>query len=92
MRIKIEKGPKMEFSKKILIFSGSVNLLIILFTLIMVWRTENLEPLIYLIPAASGAAAVGEGFYYNKAKTENRIKLMKENKVEMTEESFKEEV
>lgn len=91
MKVKLEKGPKMEFSKKILIFSGGVNLVIILFTLYMVWKTENLEPLVYLIPAASGAAAVGEAFYYSKAKVENKIKLMRDNKIEMTEESFKEE-
>ena len=79
----------MEFSKKILIAEGIINLVVIFFTLYMVYKTENLEPLFYLIPAVAGAAAVGSAFYYNKAKLENRIKLMKQNKVEMTEETFK---
>ena len=33
-------------------------------------------------------AATGTGFYYAKAKAENRIKLMKSNKVTPTENTF----
>ena len=47
------------------------------FTLIMVWKTENLEPLAYLIPAIFAELATATGFYYSKAKAENRIKLRK---------------
>ena len=77
----------MEFSKKILIFAAIVNVVVIVFTLVMVWRTCDLSPLAYLIPAET---ATGTGFYYAKAKVENRIKLMKQNKVELTENSFNE--
>ena len=38
-------------------------------------RTENLEPLIYLIPSTAAEVATGTAFYYNKAKAENKIKI-----------------
>lgn len=78
----------MEFSKKILIFAAILNVLTIVFTFIMVWRTCDLTPLQYLIPAVAAETATGTGFYYAKAKVENRIKLMKQNKVEPTEQTF----
>lgn len=46
-------------------------------TFIMVWRTNDLSPLAYLIPAVFTELGVGTGFYYSKAKAENRIKLRK---------------
>lgn len=36
------------------------------------------------------AAVTGTGFYYSKAKVENRIKLMRANKIEPSENSFNE--
>lgn len=66
-----------EFSKKIMLFSGAVVIVITAFTLYMIWKTENLDPLIYLIPASFGAYATSAGFYYSKAKKENEIKLRK---------------
>lgn len=68
---------KVEFSKLIMIFSGAVVLLTTAFTIFMIYRTENLDPLVYLIPAAFGEFATASGFYYSKAKIENRIKLRK---------------
>lgn len=68
---------KREFSKRILIFAGAVTLIVTAFTLIMVWRTNDLSPLAYLIPAIFTELSVGTGFYYSKAKAENRIKLRK---------------
>lgn len=65
----------MEFSKAIFIGVSIVNLLVILFVCIMVWRTNDLSPLNYLIPAAAAEMATATGFYYNKAKAENKIKL-----------------
>lgn len=69
---------KLEFSKIIMIVSSVVAIAITLFSMIMIWRTENLEPLIYLIPAAFAELATATGFYYSKAKLENRIKLRKQ--------------
>lgn len=88
IRLRRKKKAPMEFSKKILIFAAILNVLTIVFTFIMVWRTCDLTPLQYLIPAVAAETATGTGFYYAKAKVENRIKLMKQNKVEPTEQTF----
>lgn len=79
-----------EFSKKILIVAAIINIIVIGFTLVMIWITQDLSPLEYLIPSVAAEVAVGTGFYYSKAKVENKIKLMKENDVELTEDSFRE--
>lgn len=79
---------KLEFSKKILIIAGVINVVVIAFTLLMIWRTNDTTPLSYLLPSVAAEVATGTGFYYNKAKVENRIKLMKAYKVDPTEQAF----
>lgn len=88
-RRKRKKAP-MEFSKKILIFAAILNIITVVFTFVMVWRTMDSSPLTVLIPAVAAETATGTGFYYSKARVENRIKLMKANRVEPTESSFTE--
>lgn len=88
-RRKHKKAP-MEFSKKILIFAAILNIITVVFTFVMVWRTMDSSPLTVLIPAVAAETATGTGFYYSKARVENRIKLMKANRVEPTESSFTE--
>jgi len=83
-----KRKAKMEFSKKILVFAAIVNIVVIVFTLIMIWRTCDLTPLAYLIPAVAAETATGTGFYYAKAKVENRIKLMKAHNLEVNENSL----
>lgn len=85
---RVKKKPQMEFSKKILIVAGVINGIVILFTMVMIWRTLDLTPLTYLIPSVATEVATGTGFYYSKAKVENRIKLMKQNKVEPNDAHF----
>lgn len=85
-----KKRTPYEFSKKILVYAAIVNTAVIIFTMLMIWDTKNLDPLAYLIPAVAAEVATGTGFYYSKAKVENRIKLMKHYKVEPTENSFTE--
>lgn len=87
---KVKKKPPKEFSKKILIVAGITNAIVIIFTMVMVWRTLNLSPLAYLIPSVAAEVATGTGFYYSKAKVENRIKLMRQNKVTLNETHFSE--
>ena len=74
MNIKITSG-KTEFSKKILYVAAILNIAVIIFSCIMIYKTENLEPLIYLIPSTAAEVATGTAFYYNKAKAENKIKI-----------------
>lgn len=82
------RDKKIEFSKVILILSIAINLAVILFSCVMIARTNDLSPLMYLIPATAADVATGLGFYYNKAKAENKIKLMKENNIQLTKQTF----
>lgn len=63
--------------------AGIINIFVILFTCIMVWRTKDLSPLMYLIPSIAAETATGTGFYYAKARVENIIKLKKKLGVEI---------
>lgn len=87
---RVKKKPPKEFSKKILIVAGIINAVVIVFTMVMIWRTLDLSPLAYLIPSVAAEVATGTGFYYSKAKVENRIKLMRQNKVIPNETHFSE--
>lgn len=68
---------KVEFSKLIMLTVGAVTIIVTAFSLFMMWKTQDLSPLAYLIPAVFTELSVGTGFYYSKAKAENRIKLRK---------------
>lgn len=74
----------MEFSKKIFIVVSAINIFVIAFSCYMIWKTMDLTPLAYLIPAVAAETATGTGFYYNKAKAENKIKLKKSLGLELT--------
>lgn len=87
---RVKKKPPKEFSKKILIVAGIINAVVIVFTMVMIWRILDLSPLAYLIPSVAAEVATGTGFYYSKAKVENRIKLMRQNKVTPNETHFSE--
>lgn len=87
---RVKKKPPKEFSKKILIVAGIINAVVIVFTMVMIWRTLDLSPLAYLIPSVAAEVATGTGFYYSKAKVENRIKLMGQNKVTPNDTHFSE--
>ena len=71
------RAKKREFSKIIISTVGAVTIFVTAFTLVMVWRTGDTSPLAYLIPAVFTETAAATGFYYSKAKAENRIKLRK---------------
>lgn len=66
---------KLEFSKKIFIGVSIATILVTIFTLIMIWRTNDLSPLMYLIPSVFAEMGAATGFYFNKAKVENEIKI-----------------
>lgn len=72
-----KRKKKMEFSKKIFIGVSIMTALVTIFTGIMIWKTNDLSPLMYLIPAVFTELATATGFYYSKAKAENKIKIQK---------------
>lgn len=76
---------KMEFSKIILLIALAVNLAVIVFACVMMWRTGDLSPLAYLLPSVGAEVAAGTGGYYWKAKAENKIKLAKAYGIELNE-------
>lgn len=69
---------KLEFSKIIVITVSVMTIAVMTFTCFMIYETKNLEPLSALITVVFGAFATTTGFYYSKAKLENRIKLRKQ--------------
>lgn len=75
-----------EFSKIIITCVGVITLLVTFFTMAEVWKTDDTSPLAYLIPAVYAELATATGFYYNKAKAENQIKLRKIYGEEVPEE------
>lgn len=81
---------KMEFSKWLIVAAGAVNLAVIGFAIVMIWRTNDPSPLGYLIPSVAAEFSAGTVAYYGKAKVENRIKLMAAYNVEPTESAFSE--
>ena len=86
------KKKKHEFSKLILFVFGAIEVGIVFFTCYMVYLTCDLTPLAYLIPSTAIVGATGVKHYYDKAKVENRIKLMRSNGVQPTAEAFSENI
>jgi len=68
------RRPRTEFSKKLLYANFSVVYMVIIFTMVIVWRTGDTSPLSYLIPSTFTLASVANGYYYWKAKAENIVK------------------
>ena len=83
-----ENKKRREFSKQIMIWAGIINLAVILFACVMMWRTCDTSPLAYLIPSVAAEVATGTGFYYAKARTENVIKLKKIYDIPLEQEDF----
>lgn len=54
-----------------------LSVVVVLFTLFMVWRTYDLTPLTVLIPSVEAAFCITAKHYYAKAALENQIKLKK---------------
>ena len=69
---------KPEFSKVIFACAAALTAVVTIFTFAAVWKTGDLSPLAYLIPAVFGELATATGFYYWKARNENRAKYTQE--------------
>lgn len=69
----------MEFSKIIFWLILLLTLGVTVYACALMWTTGDTSGLAYLIPATFAELATATGFYYWKAKNENRIKLMRQN-------------
>ena len=72
---------KVEFSKLIFVGVSVLTLAITVYSCCIIWITMDTSALAYLIPAVFAEMASATGFYYTKAKAENKIKLMALNGV-----------
>ena len=68
---------KPEFSKFILAVSALECWIVTGAALVMAWIGKDTSVFCYLIPSSWGAYGISRAFYYNKAKSENAIKLRK---------------
>lgn len=66
---------RIEFSKLILTCVSLATTIIVVFSMLLMWRTGDASGLAYLIPAVFAELATATGFYYNKAKAENIRKI-----------------
>jgi hypothetical protein len=82
----MKKG--IEFSKLAFFVVTAINLYVIGFVLWYIATTLDGTPLEWLIPTVGTEQAAATGFYFNKAKAENKIKLMRENGVKPKREDF----
>ena len=71
------KRKKLEFSKILFICVSVLVTIVIAYSMVLMWKTNDTSGLAYLIPAAFAELATATGFYYNKARHENEIKLRK---------------
>lgn len=72
------KSSKLCCSKKIVVVSWAITLVLTILTAVGVFFTErDINSLLTITGLAWGETATSTGFYYWKARTENRIKLTK---------------
>ena len=88
MRAAAAAKKKVEFSKLIFLGVSIATIAITVFSCRMIWITMDTSVLAYLIPAVFAEMASATGFYYAKAKAENKIKLMALNGVKPEPSSF----
>ena len=79
---------KVEFSKLVFLGVSIVTIAITVFSCRMIWLTMDTSALAYLIPAVFAEMASATGFYYTKAKAENKIKLMAASGVQPEPSNF----
>jgi hypothetical protein len=86
----MNKGNKkrMEFSKKIFYIVITLFIIVLGYSMALMWKTGITDGLAYLIPSVGTIATTAIGFYYWKAKAENAIKLSK--KYDMSLDEIKE--
>lgn len=68
-------GKKIEMSKLIFWILSGMILVVLLFSMVLMWVTKDTTALAYLIPGAFGAYGIAIGFYYDKSKKENITKI-----------------
>jgi hypothetical protein len=81
---------KKEFSKIIVLALGVVGIAVLALSFYLMFITHDISALPDVIEKTATVVGFGISFYFWKAKSENKIKLMKQNGIKPTEETFKE--
>ena len=68
---------KIEFSKLIFLWLAIIATAAVVYTMAAVWHTGDVSPLDTMTERVFAAVMVCVGFYYWKARAENKIKLRK---------------
>lgn len=77
---------KFEFSKFIIIYALFIVTAWDIFAGIIIWKLTDTYLLSILLPLKDAILTTAIGFYYNKAKAENKIKIAKANNLEITQD------
>ena len=80
-----ENKSKKEFSKKIFNIVITLFIIVLFYSMALMWKVGTTDGLMYLIPAVGTLASVTVGFYFWKSKMENIIKLSRENNMTLDE-------
>ena len=80
-----KKFKRMEFSKKIFYIVITLFIIVLAYSMALMWKTGVTDGLAYLIPSVGGLATVAVGYYYSKAKAENLVKLGKKHEMSLQE-------
>lgn len=72
---KKKKRSAEEFSKLLLRMLVGLTIIITFFCVVFCFKFETTEPINYLVPSIFTELAAATGFYYWKAKSENKIKI-----------------
>lgn len=83
-----KKNKKIEFSKKIFYMVSTLAVIVIVYSMALMWYTKDSSALAYLIPSVLGEMGCATAFYFNKAKMENKIKLSKRYGLDITNETI----
>jgi type IV secretory pathway VirB3-like protein len=78
---------KKEFSKKIFYIITTLTIIVIIYSMALMWYTKDSSALAYLIPSIFTEMATCTGFYFWKARTENKIKLEKKYGIKIEEDT-----
>lgn len=77
---------KIEFSKVIIVYALVIVTAWDVFSAIIIWKLTDTYLLSILLPLKDAMLTTAMGFYYNKAKAENKIKIAKANNLEITQD------
>ena len=76
---------KTEFSKKIFNIIITLFIVVVIYSMALMWKTNMTDGLMYLIPSVTGLTTTCVGFYFWKAKMENMVKLSQNNNMSMSD-------